>query len=461
MTDQRITTIKRKAGGSMEHPVECSPEIFSTALKLSFINIEDSFVNVKWTSVSTSLNAISDRWEFVAFGFDHRSVIITTPDKSALDNFQKITSVEISGGNKPIGIEQLKGGSCKGIIFNKCLIPLEDDEILNSLADFGVTEIYRVQKFDDATNKSYYTGSVILNFSSDNFPTKLEINKAKISVNRLTPKPMLCSHCGLIGHTFKRCRIINRINCSICFYTHSIDSECRKNCKNCDNEDDHYSNDSSCPAFKNEIKILKIKEKHNINYLDAKAIAGSILDLDNNTNSKKSDEASIKIKELIAKNTRYFNELNLSREENKKISAQLSYVEEENINLKTVVIPNLQSNFQKYKEENEGRTNNLQRLLEEHVAATSLDITKLTEENILIVNENNTLKNNISCLNNKNNDLTLKCEKQKELIKNSHNLLNEFSAALPENAAAINFFLLKNKNYSFVVKELKKNSTDK
>lgn len=461
MAHQAISPIKRRASEPLENLSEISAEILASALKISFKDPEDSFISIKWPVISALLNTISNCWEFVAFGFDHKSAIITTTDKGSADNLQKLVSVESFGVCKSIFVEQLKGGLSKGIIYNKFLIPLGEEEILNELQNQDVTEIYRLQKNNECLNERFFTGSIILSFNSDNIPANVEINKVRISVNRLSPRPMVCSTCGLIGHTFKRCKNTNRGNCSICFFPHNIDTECMKNCKNCNIADDHFSNDSKCPSIKKEIRILRIKEKHNINYFDAKAIANNILDFDIDLENKKSEENINELKELMAKNSRYLSELNFAREENKRISGNLTLLQEENVELKTVTIPNLNSKFQQYKEENDARTNNIKLLMEQHIEKNRIETEILTKENIDIGTECNKLKEENNELRKINEELKTQDKVKQEMIKNSKSFINDFANSSTQNATAMKEFSQNNKNHPFMAEGLRRNSIGK
>lgn len=79
---------------------------------------------------------------------------------------------------------------------------------------------------------------------------------------------MIWFHCGLLGHTLKRCKRITCELCKKCFKIHSIDEFCMTKCVNCNGP--HASLNNKCPAIRTEIEVLKIKERLDITYFDAR-----------------------------------------------------------------------------------------------------------------------------------------------------------------------------------------------
>lgn len=141
------------------------------------------------------------------------------------------------------------------------MIPLSDDEILRFLSPQGINEIFRIQKYDEISDNKVYTGSVILIFDvSREIPSFVFCDKVKVPVNHFSPKPMLCRHCGLLGHTDKKCKRIEVNLCQICFHSHGELDRCIKVCRNCN--EDHFSDNKKCIALRNELRILKVKEAH-------------------------------------------------------------------------------------------------------------------------------------------------------------------------------------------------------
>lgn len=77
---------------------------------------------------------------------------------------------------------------------------------------------------DKASGKSVYTGSVILNFESEekNVPSHIEYGKIFISVNIMVPRPRIFFHCGILGHSKDRCIRKDKELCQRCFHDHKM-----------------------------------------------------------------------------------------------------------------------------------------------------------------------------------------------------------------------------------------------
>lgn len=58
-----------------------------------------------------------------------------------------------------------------------------------------------------------------------------------------------------------------------CFSLHENQEKCNNFCKNC--KGSHFSSGKKFPVYLDEIKILKVKEFHNSNYLDAKSLVNN------------------------------------------------------------------------------------------------------------------------------------------------------------------------------------------
>lgn len=426
--------LKRSAVGEVEVHVGDHSQVTTQSLRLSFVSLADSFVNIKWSEVHSSLNSLSDKWEFMAFGSDHRSAIITTNDPKVSNEFQSYNTIQIQGIDKLISIEILKGSNSRGIIFNKFLIPLLDVEIFNELSSQGVTDIYRIQKIYIDNGPRQYTGSVILNFKNHNIPAHVFISGVRIPVNKLAPRPMLCLHCGLIGHTVRRCKNLSVNNCSTCFFNHTIETDCNQLCKNC--KGDHFSNDPICQAIKKEVKILKIKESHDVNYFDAKIIADSLFGSNQSGDVCDQDNCVEKMRNLIKKNKDYFNELKLIREEKDKICENLKRSERENRELKEVTIPDLNDKFQRIKNDYESKIKSMTDMMNVHIAESSTSVENLTDINLELKEENF--------------NITKKNERLEEIKNTFEDFFNLFTTSSTVISDALKNFSLANKDHPFL-----------
>lgn len=378
-------------------------QLCSTPLRITLLGEEDTFVNVKWSILHNALEKVSTKWEFVAFGVDHKSAIISSSDQEATVSLLAVDSVGFPDTPHSIVIEELKTAGKRGIIFNKFLIPLLDEEIFNSLSSQGVSEIFRIKKLDSAGVQAY-TGSIILIFDCEQLPTCVLVDKVKISVNALAPKPMICSHCGLLGHTNRRCKKIDTSTCKICFYSHSALQDCNRTCKNC--RGDHFSNDRSCMEFKKEVKVLKIKEHHNINYFDARAIAQNSMENTLLDDSCRKEQILNELKGKINENTNLIEQLRLEREEKGAIYKDLLDAEQKVKNFDEVVIPNMKAVFENYKKDSDKKFNDLQIMLDAEIERSKHEISKISESNVLASDKYKSLQNKHKSLCDKYNSVS-------------------------------------------------------
>lgn len=195
-----------------------------------------------------------------------------------------------------IKIEQMKTSKKKGIVFNKVLMNITEEQIKENLKSQAINTYFRIQRTDNVTKAKTFTGSIILDFE-DEISQYIVISKIKIPVNQMAPKLMMCYHCGLLGHTNARCSKIQVEICPKCYNQHESGSQCRIICKQC--KGNHKSTDVNCKVLIKELQILKIKEKYDINYFDAKNIASS---MEPNKIMDPLDQARISIQEIKYRN---------------------------------------------------------------------------------------------------------------------------------------------------------------
>lgn len=72
----------------------------SINVKISFDDKEDSFVNIKWTILNELIIALSDQWEFLAFGFDYKTAIISVFNTQVFDEIKSVKSKSLKLKNR-------------------------------------------------------------------------------------------------------------------------------------------------------------------------------------------------------------------------------------------------------------------------------------------------------------------------------------------------------------------------
>lgn len=286
-------------------------------LRIILENKEHNFVDINWIKVCDFLNSTTPNWSFLAFGSQHRNLLINGADEESVRKLEAVKEIVVDKKAFPVIVEQLKVSSRKGIIYSRFLSTLKEDQIESALRECNVAQFYRLQKFDVNNQRKIFTGTIILDFDSD-IPSHITIAKIKIPVNHLAPKPMICFHCGILGHTVARCQKKSINFCQSCYFVHSEHSDCNLHCKQCQGA--HISTDPSCEIIIRELQILKIKDLHGLNYFDAKTVSESLnlpVVLD------PLDSARLKIQELLQKNEFLFSAGRLQVFDNHKLTKQL------------------------------------------------------------------------------------------------------------------------------------------
>lgn len=266
------TEVKRKVPNGNNHLID-RLLIQSTILTFSFVEEKDSFKSINWCITQQSLILVVKTWKFIAFANSLRSFILSEANNEEVQKLICIEKLNIKGIEYRVKVEELNALKKKGIIYSEITIPFSDEELMTELEPQGVKEVYKIQKVDKNSNVKFYTGSVILVFEGNNERNVVNLGYNQLVISNLIPRPMLCSHCGLLGHNLKRCRSLDIEFCKKCFNIHDVLDSCLYRCKNCNKN--HNPKDKQCEAIFKEVQVLKIKERHNIGYFDARAIVES------------------------------------------------------------------------------------------------------------------------------------------------------------------------------------------
>jgi hypothetical protein len=166
--------------------------------------------------------------------------------------------------------------SSRGVIKCKDLSYCDSiEEITNNLSSQGVTSVKRITVTRDG--KKINTNTYILDFDSPTVPAKLKIGYQLVNVNVYIPNPLRCYRCQKFGHHESRCTQTPVCGgCSFVGQDHDS-STCRAEikCANC--KKDHRSNSKECLIWKVEKETLKIKYTQNISFPEARKLAKSHL----------------------------------------------------------------------------------------------------------------------------------------------------------------------------------------
>ncbi|XP_064474937.1 uncharacterized protein LOC135388973 [Ornithodoros turicata] len=156
----------------------------------------------------------------------------------------------------------------KGVISEEQLLDCSDTEIQEGLKDEGVTAARRIVMRRDG--REIPTKHVVLSFQLHRLPSTVKAGYINCHVQPFVPNPRRCFKCQRFGHGSQACR--GKTTCPKCAGTeqdHVVEA-CQKelHCANCKGNHPAYSR--SCPRWKEEKDILRIKVTQDISYKDAK-----------------------------------------------------------------------------------------------------------------------------------------------------------------------------------------------
>ena len=108
--------------------------------------------------------------------------------------------------------------------------------------------------------------TVLLHFLSD-LPSEVRIGYLIFKIRPYVPKPLRCFKCNRFGHVANHCK--GKKRCSKCGEQCSwtVCPSTTLNCPNCHGK--HTANDRSCPRYKEEEQVFKIKSSRNVSYAEA------------------------------------------------------------------------------------------------------------------------------------------------------------------------------------------------
>ena len=161
----------------------------------------------------------------------------------------------------------------KGVIFSHDLLNEDEDTIKQELKTQKVIEAKRIKKFvrNIDGDKIVDTPLVVLTFDCPEIPKTIKAGYLNLQVRLHIPTPMRCQNCQTFGHTKKRCRRsqVCKKCCSndIDHFKENVCNNAMK-CANCG--DGHESFRKSCPVYKDEFEICKIRSVEKISYVEAK-----------------------------------------------------------------------------------------------------------------------------------------------------------------------------------------------
>lgn len=165
--------------------------------------------------------------------------------------------------------------SSKGVVRSLELSELSEQELLDGLADQGVTAAKHIYQKRDGNRQK--TRTVILTFSVSSLPNNIKAGYLNIKVEKFIPSPLRCFKCQKFGHHQTTCR--HETVCAKCGLAAHGEEPCGRpaHCVNCSGE--HPAFYTTCPSWVKEKEICKIKTTQNISYPEARKLAATNIQL--------------------------------------------------------------------------------------------------------------------------------------------------------------------------------------
>ncbi|XP_064474888.1 uncharacterized protein LOC135388931 [Ornithodoros turicata] len=154
----------------------------------------------------------------------------------------------------------------KGVISEDELIECTEAEIQEGLSEQGVICAKRIMIRRDG--KEMATKHIILSFKLHTIPTNIKAGYLSCNVRPYVPNPRRCFKCQRFGHSSLACR--GHLTCPKCAGKDHTGESCSNEyrCANCQGNHPVYSR--SCPRWKDEKEVIRIKTEQNISYKAAR-----------------------------------------------------------------------------------------------------------------------------------------------------------------------------------------------
>lgn len=218
--------------------------------------------------VNDVLNTITHDWKYISTNRERDVITILVIDKSNAEKFINTKSVCFGEEDLDVVFEAHSAlNSSKGTIFCPEIIKMSNEEIIDSLKDQNVSDIYRFQKRN--TNNIFFdSGLFILTFNGNIPPRNIKVAYLSIPVSTYYPNPRQCNHCFKLGHTTKQCKNSNLEKACVRCGSVAAHDDCEFTCVNC--KESHSNKYKGCNEYKKEKAIIKLKIDHNLSYPEAR-----------------------------------------------------------------------------------------------------------------------------------------------------------------------------------------------
>ncbi|XP_048239794.1 uncharacterized protein LOC125373030 [Haliotis rufescens] len=142
---------------------------------------------------------------------------------------------------------------------------MSEDDLAKELEQQSVTAVRRFTFKKDGVVQP--TNTYLFTFARTSIPQSIKANYCNIGVEVYIPFQLRYYTCQAFGHGCKSCHA--SAVCYRCGDNHEA-TDCRKDvkCSNCGGN--HMASSKSCPVWKRESQIMRIKTEQNVSYYEAK-----------------------------------------------------------------------------------------------------------------------------------------------------------------------------------------------
>ena len=221
----------------------------------------------------------------IGIGGSYKSVKPMNDGKQLLVHFQnKAYSDNLLRAEKlidvPVKVTPHRALNSRCVVGCKELRNMDEEDIKNELQSQGVTKVERMKRRKDG--QLVPSDSYILTIKNPNIPPQIKVGFLIRDTKVYIPNPQRCFNCQKYGHNKRFCK--NEAKCAKCGQAGHDDHECdnEAKCANCNG--DHPAYVRSCPKWKIEKEIIKVKYQKNIPFHEARQqVGGPVTDPSKNS----------------------------------------------------------------------------------------------------------------------------------------------------------------------------------
>ena len=172
-----------------------------------------------------------------------------------------------AGYNVKVNIAELVG-TVRGVIYEPRLVDKSIEYITHKLYSQGVVKVRPIEKLDQNTNQRNRTPLIVLTFKKSKLPKTIYLSKEIKYVRPYNIRPSQCKKCYRFGHWKDTCT--KQEVCENCGIEGDHNStQCSLPMRCCLCQQNHKATDRSCPKWKKQEAIAKIRTEHQVSYRSA------------------------------------------------------------------------------------------------------------------------------------------------------------------------------------------------